>query len=111
MPRFTLTGVGRGLRSICCLASPPNGRSTISLIERSQKEATLDSTSRTEVNGHLKVDRHDLTKPGKIPPPVGDRKGLQPTTDGKLLWRVELGAKKNYSRLGERLARCEDLYR
>ena len=42
--------------------------------------------------------------------PVGGRKGLQ-STQGKFVWKVELGAKTNYGRLGERLARCDDLYR
>ncbi len=42
---------------------------------------------------------------------VGGRKGLQPPTEGKFNWRIELGARKNYARLGERLARCDDLYR
>ena len=39
------------------------------------------------------------------------RNGLQPPTEDKFVWKVELGAKKNYGRLGERLARCDDLYR
>jgi len=42
---------------------------------------------------------------------VGGRMRLQPPTEGKFVWRVELGARKNYARLGERLARCDDLNR
>ena len=42
--------------------------------------------------------------------PVGGCRGLQ-STQGKFVWKVELGAKRNYGRLGERLARCDDLYR
>ena len=49
--------------------------------------------------------------PPTIPLPVVGRNGLQPHTEGKFVWKVELGAKKNYGRLGERLARCDDLYR
>ena len=49
--------------------------------------------------------------PATIPLPVGGRKGLQPPTEGKFVWKVEKGAKKNYGRLGEHLARCDDLYR
>ena len=49
--------------------------------------------------------------PPTIPLPVGGRKGLQPPTEGKFVWKVEAGARKNYRRLGERLARCDDLYR
>jgi hypothetical protein len=49
--------------------------------------------------------------PPMIPLSVGGRNGLQPHTEGKFIWKVELGAKKNYARLGERLARCDDLYR
>ena len=49
--------------------------------------------------------------PPMISLPVGGRNGLQPHTEGKFVWKVELGAKKNYGRLGERLARCDDLYR
>jgi len=46
-----------------------------------------------------------------IPLSVGGRKGLQPPTGDKFVWKVERGAKKNYARLGERLACSEDLYR
>ena len=46
-----------------------------------------------------------------IPLSVGGRNGLQPHTEGKFVWKVELGAKKNYARLGERLACSDDLYR
>ena len=49
--------------------------------------------------------------PAAIHLTVGGRNGLQPHTEGKFVWKVELGAKKNYGRLGERLARCDDLYR
>ncbi len=49
--------------------------------------------------------------PPMISLPVWGRNGLQPHTEGKFVWKVELGAKKNYGRLGERLARCDDLYR
>jgi hypothetical protein len=49
--------------------------------------------------------------PSTIPLAVGGRKGLQPLTEGKFVWKVELGAKKNYHSLGERLSRCDDLYR
>jgi hypothetical protein len=56
--------------------------------------------------------RDDLpVTPSTIPLTVGGRKGLQPPTEGKFIWKVEKGAKKNYRRLGERLARCDDLYR
>ena len=46
-----------------------------------------------------------------IPLSVAGRNGLQPPIGGKFVWKVELGAKKNYARLGERLACSEDLYR
>src|SRR5208337_899206 len=49
--------------------------------------------------------------PPTIPLPVWGRNGLQPPIEDKFVWKVELGAKKNYGRLGERLARCDDLYR
>ena len=49
--------------------------------------------------------------PPTIPLTVGGRNGLQPHTEGKFVWKVEFGAKKNYARLGERLACSEDLYR
>ena len=49
--------------------------------------------------------------PPTIPLTVGGRNGLQPHTEGKLVWKIELGAKKNYAHLGERLAKNEDLYR
>ena len=49
--------------------------------------------------------------PPTIPLSVVGRNGLQPHTEGKFVWKVELGAKRNYGRLGERLARCDDLYR
>lgn len=49
--------------------------------------------------------------PASIPLSVGGRNGLQPHTEGECVWKVELGAKKNYAHLGERLARCEDIYR
>ncbi len=46
----------------------------------------------------------------RIEEAVGSRKGLQLPKEGKFNWRVELGARKNYSRLGERLAQCDDIY-
>ncbi len=46
-----------------------------------------------------------------IPPSVGGRNGLQPNTESKFVWKVEVGAKRNYLRLGERLANNDDLYR
>jgi len=49
--------------------------------------------------------------PPMISLPVGNRNGLQPPIEGKFVWKVELEAKRNYGRLGERLARCDDLYR
>ena len=49
--------------------------------------------------------------PPMISLPVWGRNGLQPPIEDKFVWKVELGAKKNYGRLGERLARCDDLYR
>jgi hypothetical protein len=42
---------------------------------------------------------------------VWGRSGLRPHTEAKFNWRVELGATKNYCRLGLRLAQCDDLYR
>jgi hypothetical protein len=46
-----------------------------------------------------------------IPLTVRGRNPLQAPTS-KLVWRVELGSKRNYRRLGERLAQgCDDLYR
>ena len=39
------------------------------------------------------------------------RNGLQPPKEGKFVWKVELGVKRNYGSLGERLACSEDLYR
>ena len=52
-----------------------------------------------------------LAAPTTIPLSVGGRNGLQPQTEGRYNWKVEAGAKKNYGRLGERLACSEDLYR
>jgi len=46
-----------------------------------------------------------------IPLTVMGRKGLRPSTEGKFAYKIELGARKNYFRLAERLARCDDLYR
>jgi hypothetical protein len=46
-----------------------------------------------------------------IPLTVGGRNGLQPHTENKFVWKVELGAKKNYILLGELLASNDDLYR
>ena len=70
--------------------------------------------SRTSVNGKIRPKntvRPTQDEPSTIPLAVGGRNGLQPLTDGKFKWKVELGAKKNYRRLGDRLAVCNDLYR
>ena len=65
----------------------------------------------TKLNGKpkRKVCIPDSKGDPSVPPPmislpVGGRNGLQ----GKFVWKVELGAKRNYARLGERLARCDD---
>lgn len=49
----------------------------------------------------------------KTPTAVRGRKGSlkEGRTARRFNWRVEAGAKKNYARLGRRLARCGDLYR
>jgi len=49
--------------------------------------------------------------PSTIPLTVGGRNGLRLPTASKHVWRVEAGAKRNFRRLGKRLARCDDLYR
>lgn len=59
------------------------------------------------LDGRAASDPHQVER-GQA---VGDRKGLRPPTGKKFVWRVELGARKNYSRLGEQLARCDDLFR
>jgi hypothetical protein len=46
-----------------------------------------------------------------IPLTVRGRNGLQANKEGEFVWKVDAGAKKNYERLGERLATNDDLYR
>jgi hypothetical protein len=72
----------------------------------------------TELNGSLRLkraipdsDAKPLSLPPTFPLGVGGRNGLQPPTENKFNWKVEAGAKKNYGRLGERLALCDDLFR
>ena len=60
----------------------------------------------------MRIAPDDLpASPSTIPLTVGGRNGLQPHTESKFVWKVELGAKKNYAHLGERLAYNDDLYR
>jgi hypothetical protein len=61
--------------------------------------------SHTDAEGDL------IVGPPMIPLSVGGRNGLHANTEGKFVWKVELGAKRNYVRLGERLALCDSLYR
>jgi hypothetical protein len=71
---------------------------------------TLNGKPRRKVS--IPVSEGDPSvPPPMISLPVWGRNGLQPPIEGKFVWKVELGAKRNYGRLGERLGRCDDLYR
>ena len=74
--------------------------SSISVNGKGRPKATIQATQ-----GEPSVP------PPMISLPVGGRNGLQPSIEGKFVWKVELGAKRNYGSLGERLACSEDLYR
>ena len=74
--------------------------SSISVKRKGRPKATIQATQ-----GDPSVP------PPMISLPVWGRNGLQPPIEDKFVWKVELGAKKNYGRLGERLARCDDIYR
>jgi hypothetical protein len=71
---------------------------------------TLNGKTRPKVSIPAPEGELSATPP-TIPLTVRGRNGLQPLTEGKFVWKIEDGAKKNYHRLGELLSRCDDLYR
>jgi hypothetical protein len=69
------------------------------------------STIISHGNGMHRVDEVDDPALQMIPLTVGGCMGLRPQTEGKFVWKAELGVKTNYRRQGERLSHSEDLFR